>query len=75
MALPPLASQTVGAAVDLGLGGDLQRQVAGETDEERKRRMLQMQQQQLMGPAGSLAATSLLGNRGLPGVGGMGAMR
>jgi hypothetical protein len=51
-----------GSAVnDLGLGGDLAQQVAGETDEERKKRMEQMKQAQLLGPAGSMAATALLG--------------
>ena len=46
------------------LGGALGQQVAGETDDERKRRMAVMQQQQLLGPAGSLAVTSLLGAAG-----------
>lgn len=52
------------AVTDLGLGGQLQQQVAEETDEERKKRMAQMKQQQLLGPAGSLAVTSLFGARG-----------
>jgi hypothetical protein len=51
----------------------LSSQVQNETEEQRKKRMMQMQIQQSMGPAGSLAVTSLFGSRGLPG--GMGVMR
>jgi hypothetical protein len=54
-----------------GLGGQLAGAAQGETDEERKKRLLQMQQAKLMGPAGSLAAATLFGARGAPG-GGMG---
>lgn len=43
------------AATDLGLGTDLRQQVSDETDEQRKKRMMQMQAQQ------SPAAMSLLG--------------
>ncbi len=50
-----------GAAASLGLGDQLGQQVAGETDEQRKRRLAQLQQAQLLGPAGSMAATTLLG--------------
>lgn len=57
MALAGLPS----ASDDLGLGDQLQQQVAGETDEQRKKRMAQLQQQQMLG--GSLAVTSLLGPR------------
>lgn len=39
-----------GAAADLGLGGQLQDQVAGETEEERKRRLALQQQQQNRNP-------------------------
>ncbi len=56
-----------GVATDLGLGGQLSQQVKDETDEERKKRLAQMQQQSLLGPAGSLAVTSLFGGRGGPG--------
>jgi hypothetical protein len=52
-----------GAASDLGLGDLLSQQVAGETEEQRKKRLAQMQQSQLLGPAGSLAVTSLFGPR------------
>jgi hypothetical protein len=68
MALPN-SPAPVGAVSDLGLGDMLGQQVAGETEEERKRRMAQMQQQQALGPAGSLAVTSLFGPRGVPGAG------
>lgn len=63
------SSASVGAVADLGLGGQLSQQVAGETDEERKKRLAQIQQQQSLGPAGSLAVTSLFGPRGMPGAG------
>ncbi len=57
---------TTGSAVnDLGLGGQLSQQVAGETEEERRKRMAQMQQQRLMGgPSGSMAVAGLFGARG-----------
>jgi len=65
MPLPDMTS-----AVDaLGLGGRLSQQVAGETEEQRKKRMLEMQRQQQLGPAGSMAVTSLFGSRGMPGAG------
>lgn len=53
-----------GAVTDLGMGAALGQQVAGETEEQRKKRMAQIQQQQLLGPAGSMAVTSLLGANG-----------
>ena len=69
MAVPPGPSMSP-ASMDLGLGGQLSQQVTGETDEQRKKRMAQMQQQQMMGPAGSMSVTSLFGSRGgAPGVG------
>ena len=55
------------AATDLGLGSNLQQQVAAETEEQRKKRMAMAQQQQQLGPAGSLAVTSLFGPTGVPG--------
>lgn len=55
------------AATDLGLGSMLQDQVAGETEEQRKKRMREMQQQ-TMGPA----AMSLFGTGGASGGGGLG---
>jgi hypothetical protein len=36
-------------------------QAAGETEEQRRKRMAQMQTSQMLGPMGSLAATSLFG--------------
>jgi hypothetical protein len=46
-----------GAASDLGLGDMLSQQVGAETDEQRRKRMAQMQQDKNMSPA----AISLLG--------------
>ena len=58
------------ASTDLNLGGQLADQVEGETDEARKKRLAQMQQQQQLGPAGSMAVTSLFGmNAGARGAG------
>lgn len=56
----------MGAVADLGLGGMLGEQVAGETAEQRKKRMQLMQDQKLMGPAGSPATMALFGG-GMPG--------
>lgn len=56
------------AANDLGLGSLLQDQVAGETEEQRKRRIAETQQRQATGPGGSLATFSLFGG----GIGGIG---
>lgn len=52
------------AGTDLGLGDMLAQQVAGETEEQRKKRMAELQQRQNLGPAGSLAVTSLFGMNG-----------
>lgn len=54
------------AGMDLGLGDMLAQQAQGETEEVRKKRMLQLQQQQSLGPAGSLGVTSLFGVGGGP---------
>ncbi len=62
MAMPGMS--VPGAASDLGMGGALGQQVAGETDEERRKRMQIMQQQQMLGPAGSLAVNSIFGGTG-----------
>lgn len=71
-----ISSMTGSAVADLGfggpgLGGQLTTDVKAETDEERRRRLAQMQQSRLMGPAGSLAVTSLFGQRagGMTGAG------
>lgn len=45
----------------LGLGDQLAQQVAGETEEMRKKRMAELQQKQMLGPTGSMAVTSLFG--------------
>lgn len=49
------------AVNDLGLGSMLTDQVAGETQEQRKKRMAQLQDQKTMGPAGSPATMALFG--------------
>jgi hypothetical protein len=41
-----------------GLGNDLMNQVAGETDDERRKRLQQMQQARLMGLSGSTGSTA-----------------
>lgn len=51
----------------LGLGGSLSDQVKGETEEERKKRMKQMQEQSLMGTTGSPATMALFGGSGATG--------
>jgi hypothetical protein len=57
--------QVASPAVDaLGLGDVLNQQVQGETEEMRKKRMAEMAQRQQLGPAGSLAVTSLFGPTG-----------
>jgi hypothetical protein len=58
----PLANNP--AADALGLGDQLAQQVAGETDEQRKKRMSEMAQKQALGPAGSMSVTSLFGMNG-----------
>ncbi len=61
------------ASTDLGLGSLLTDQVAGETEEQRKKRMQELQQQKLMGPAGSPATLALFGGgMGAGGAGGSG---
>lgn len=57
----PSMSGFSSAVTDLGLGGMLTEQVAGETEEQRKKRMQMMQDQKTMGPAGSPATTALFG--------------
>lgn len=68
--MPILNSGLSPASMDLGLGDMLGQQVAGETEEARKKRMAELQQKQMLGPAGSMAVTSLFGARGgMPGAG------
>jgi hypothetical protein len=64
MAMPGLSP----AGADLGLGDMLSQQVATMSEEERKKKMAEMQQNRLLGPAGSMAVTSLFG----PGASGAG---
>lgn len=64
MPLPPNSAGLSPASAALGLGDMLSGQVAGETEEQRKKRMLEMQQRQQLGPSGSLAVTSLFGMNG-----------
>jgi anthranilate phosphoribosyltransferase len=63
----PLPSMNSPAVNDLGLGDMLSSQVKDETEEERKKRMREMQERQLMGPGGSLATMSLFGTGGMGG--------
>lgn len=49
------------ASEALGLGDVLAEQVADETEDQRKKRMAQLQQKQALGPSGSLSVTSLFG--------------
>lgn len=60
----PGGAMTGFVAQDLGLGGMLQDQVAGETEEQRKKRMQELQDRQRMGPAGSPATLALFGGMG-----------
>ncbi len=60
-------AMTGNAITDLGLGSQLSQQVAGESEDERKKRMEQMQQQQLLGA--SPAVSSLFTRRGGSGAG------
>lgn len=58
--LPQLSA----AVAELGLGDMLGEQVSDETEEARKKRMQQMQMNQIMGPEQSLAAKTIFGNAG-----------
>ncbi len=64
MPLPANSAGLSPAAGDLGLGGMLRDQVQNETDEERRKRMAQMQEGQML-PGGSMAVNSLFGSRGM----------
>lgn len=58
----PYSNTALSPAVDaLGLGDALTEQVAGETEEQRRRRMQEIQQRKLMGSAYSPATASLFG--------------
>jgi hypothetical protein len=62
--LKPMSPGTSPAVQSLGLGGMLQNQVTSETDDERKRRIKQMQEESLMGTSGSPATMALFGGSG-----------
>ena len=70
----PLYGLSGNATDDLGLGGALQQQVAGETEEARKRRMQQMQQQKMAGMGATPATQMLFGATGGLGAGMGGGM-
>ncbi len=56
-----------------GLGDALADQTSDQTEELRKKKMLEAQQQQLLGPGGSAASASLFGS-GIAGIGGTGRL-
>jgi hypothetical protein len=58
-----------GAAADLGLGDMLAGQVSQETEEQRKKRMAQIDMNRMMGPEQSLAVRTLFGPMGMGGAG------
>jgi hypothetical protein len=68
------AGQALGLNNLPGLGSTLQGQVTDDTEELRKKRMLEAQQRQLLGPGGSAAASSLFGSA-LSGFNGTGLIR
>ena len=61
MPFPGTAAATGNAAADLGLGSALAQQVAGESEDERKRRLAREAQMKALGPAASPAVMSLFG--------------
>ncbi len=67
----PMSSLSGSATADLGLGDMLQQQVAGESDEERRKRLREMQMQKMAGPGATPATAMLFGAAG--GAGGYGA--
>jgi hypothetical protein len=68
------AGQSLGLNNLPGLGTALSGQVTDDTEELRKRKMLEAQQSQLLGPSGSAASASLFGS-GLSGLNGTGLIR
>lgn len=61
--MPPVSNKNypLNAVTDLGLGDARTPTIDADTEDERKRRLAQSQQQQLLASQNSLAATSLLG--------------
>lgn len=71
MATPGLGGGLTGSATaDLGLGDQLQQQVAGETDEERKKRMAALASSKQTGMGATPGQRMLFGATG--GLGGIG---
>lgn len=68
MPLPAKPVTLSPAGADLGLGGLLQEQVSGETEEMRKKRMAQMQLGPSSAAGGSLATLALFGGTGGTGI-------
>jgi hypothetical protein len=66
------AGQALGLNNLPGLGTALSGQVTDDTEELRRKKMLEAQQQQLLGP-GSAASASLFGS-GIAGIGGTGRL-
>lgn len=64
MPLPANSAGLSPAGAALGLGDGLAAEVAGESEEQRKKRMAQLQQNQMLGPSGSMSATQLFGLNG-----------
>ena len=73
----PMPFSAAGQALGLnnlpGLGTALAGQTADDTEELRRKKMLEAQQRALLGPSGSAAATSLFG--GISGFNGTGLLR
>ena len=67
------AGQALGLNSLPGLGTALAGQTADDTEELRKRKMLEMQQRGLLGTGGSAATASLFGG-GISGIGGTGRL-
>lgn len=59
--LKPMSPGASPAVESLGLGDMLGQQVKDETDAERKKRMREIQERSLMGPAGTPATLALFG--------------
>jgi hypothetical protein len=76
--MPMNSFSPAGTALGLGripgLGDALAGQVGDESEALRKKKMLEAQQQQLLGPSGSAASASLFGS-GIGGLNGTGLIR
>lgn len=76
MPLSPITNGLSPAGDALGLGDLLTEQVAGETEEMRRKRMQELQNRRMMGQTGSMAVTSLFGDgmSGIRSYGGLGGL-